>query len=96
MMHIHRLNEKTWRRIGVFMIHDAEKTPARIGEMFAIMQNFYIVSAVYDYCWGGVEYTAISPLFDIVPDGFRAPRYDINVNALTADNVIVSATKVVE
>jgi hypothetical protein len=68
--------------MGKFLIGDAEHTGDRLSVLFSVMQNFVVLDASYDYCRQGVEYLAISPMFDTVPDGGRAPEYEILVTSL--------------
>ncbi len=74
-----------WRRYGRFHIQDAERTESRINNLFKVMQNFLVIDARYDMCWQAIEYTALSPMFDEVPDGHKAPEYEIIVHELDGE-----------
>jgi hypothetical protein len=73
---------------------DSERTPEHLTMLFAVMKNFVVVRAEYDFSSAAIEYTAISPLFDKVPEGQRAPEYEITVTPLTDFNYSVYVTKV--
>ena len=83
-----------WRRYGRFYIQDAERTEDRINSLFKVMQNFLVIEARYDMCRAAVEYTALSPMFDEVPDGHKPPEYEISVHELDGEVQHVSARKV--
>ena len=80
-----RMTEETWRRIGKFRIKDGERTVDHLYTLFGMMQNVVVLKADYDPCSACIVYTAISPFFDVVPEGQRAPWYEIFVTYLPND-----------
>jgi len=82
-----------WRRHGRFCILDAELTESRINYLFNLMRQFLVVDAEYDMSWGGVQYTALSPLFDIVPEGEQVPEYKIIVTELGGEIIHIHAER---
>jgi hypothetical protein len=81
------------RRFGKFIVRDVELTDERIDLTFDFMRKFLVVEARYDLCWQGIVYLAMSPLFDICPDGTEAPYYTINVTEKDGQIIHVNAEK---
>jgi hypothetical protein len=84
-MYFDRITKETWRRIGKFSVCDSERTTDRLYTLFGMMQNFVVLRADYDFSSQSIEYTAISPFFDVLPEGQRAPRYEVFVTYLPND-----------
>lgn len=87
----HNLDLK--RRYGRFLVPDAEITDASINCTFDYMRRFLVLEASYDHCWQGVKYLALSPLFDVLPEGEEAPHYTINVIMMDTEVIDVRAER---
>ena len=80
------VNKSVWRRYGTFYVTDAERTEERIEALFTVMRCFLVMKAEYDPCMQATKYLAMSPLFDEVPEGKRAPEYKVLVTRV--DNLV--------
>ena len=88
----HNLDLK--RRYGRFRVADTEITDAAVQTTFDYMRRFLVVEARYDHCWQAIEYLALSPLFDVLPEGCEAPEYHIDIIMMDTEVIDVRATKV--
>ena len=74
------------RRYGSFLMDGAFlKNEPEVALL--VMKNFLVTWAAYDMCRQGIEYKAMSHLFDVCPGGHRAPEYEIIVTRL--DDVVI-------
>ena len=65
------------KRMASFFVSEEEFTSDRFVKMISLL-HFVPVRVEYLYQSDGFEYTGVSPYFEVVPNGCRAPHIEMD------------------
>ena len=87
------MSDTELRQLGKFRIYRGELQTQSLSKLRQVMSNFIIVRAEVLFDSNTIQYSALSDLFDPVPEGEESPWYDLIINDLIEDDVTVSVTR---